>query len=225
MFRNKPYLLFLCLFSCTDNAVEVLRQADYFPLSIGHYWIYEIDEIRYSEFNPPEVFHYELKSEIVDSFINGEGIETYVIYRSTRNSSLESWAYKQTWTAYSTEQYSVENEANVSFIKLLFPLVKNSAWNGNKLNSLGEEIYQVENIVDEYFVDGNTTFAKSVVINQNDENSLLFSDERSEVYSFKIGLVYKESRVVEFNVINGVPTSQIIGGYYWKQVLKEYVQS
>lgn len=225
--KMKRFILFLSAsvilgFSqCTRDTLSVDEQEKYFPLQVGLFWTYTIDEIRYSPVHPPESLSYQLKYEIIESFINGEGVEAFVIYVSTRQTSSLPWIYQKTLSAYMKPQYAVVTEPNGSFIKLQYPLRAKSTWDGNKLNVLDTDQYTIEG-VDVDFVTGDSNFSKCVVVNQSDEQSLLFKDIRKEVYSWNVGLVFKESTVVEFNTSNGLPGTEIVGGFYWKQVLLDH---
>jgi len=209
---------------CGEVDPVEISQEEFFSLSVGDYFIYEIEEIQYSAFNPPVSLEYELRVDVVDSFINSEESTSFVISRSIRPNENDPWIYEDTWSTYFNGQVSIVNEGNIAYAKLQLPLAVGSSWDGNKFNILPEDLYRIESLNEPFSVSPEVTFENCAVINQSDERNLLFIDERVEVYAFNIGLVYKESNVVEFNTSGGLPGTQIIGGYYWKQVLLEYGQ-
>jgi len=208
--------------SCSDDQLYFPSTEEYYPLSVGVYQVYDVEEIRYSAFAPPEVNNYQLRHEIVDFFENGEGAKSYVIHRSTRQVDETNWTYLNTWSAYINGQYVVVQEENVKLVKLIAPMQVNNRWNGNKFNAFGEDLYTFKSIGNKFTVDQNRAFENTVVVNQSDERTLLFVDERKEVYGYGVGLAFKESTVIQFTTSGGLPGTQIIGGFYWKQILMEY---
>lgn len=205
-----------------EEAVNRTNPDDFFPLTVGMYQVYDVQEIKYSAFTSPEQSNYQLRQEIVDFFTNGEGSTTYVIHRSTRQQETEDWTYLNTWSAYRSGHYVVVQEENVKFVKLIAPMQVDAYWNGNLFNTLGEDDYRIESIGKTFSLLQDVSFDNTVVVNQNDERTLLFEDERKEVYAFGVGLAFKESNVIQFSTSGGLPGTDIIGGYYWKQVLTEY---
>lgn len=212
----------MMLVSCSEDEADRTNAEEYFPMVVGMYQVYDIQEIQYSAFSPPVLSTYQLQQEIIDSFKNGEGGITYVIHRSIRQQATDDWNYLNTWSMYRSDQFSVVQEENIKFVKLIDPLQVNNQWNGNLFNSLGEDSYRIESIGKVFSDDQGSVFENTVVVNQSDERNLLFQDERIEVYASGVGLVFKESNVIQFSTSGGLPGVEIIGGYYWKQVLTAY---
>ncbi|HNC14193.1 MAG TPA: hypothetical protein PLF59_20600, partial [Cyclobacteriaceae bacterium] len=65
--------LLVVLAGCGDDETKVTSDADYFPLHKGFYQIYNVSETRYLNINDSESRTFQLKTEVVDSFINQEG--------------------------------------------------------------------------------------------------------------------------------------------------------
>jgi hypothetical protein len=224
--RFIPYLsiLLLPIGSCSDEELVVLAPEAYFPLAVGFYQVYDVERISYSAFNPPVSTTYELKQEIVDSFENGEGGTTYVMHRFIRNSSTEDWAYEETWSARTDGQYALVNEGTTTFVKLIFPLVKNTRWDGNQYSDMEEDEYVLEKVMHKFEAGPGIAFDNSLVVNQHDDVSLAQVDQRIEVYAADRGLVFKESKVWAYNCGGGTCTGQITGGFHLRQVMKAYGQ-
>jgi hypothetical protein len=211
--------------SCADDEPEVLAPEVYFPLAMGFHQVYEVEMISYSAFNPPDFRTYELKQEIVDSFENGEGGTTYVMHRFIRNSSAEDWAYEETWSARTDGQYALVNEGSTTFVKLIFPLVKNTRWDGNQFSDLEEDEYILEKVLHRFEAGPGVAFDNCLTVNQHDDVNLARVDQRLEVYAPGRGLVFKESKVWTYNCSGGTCTGQINGGFYLRQVMKAYGQN
>lgn len=226
-FYNYLFLMVVALYGCGDDEPMIkASDLEYFPLQTGFYQIYTIDETIYTELDPPQEFSYELKTEVVDSFANLEGGITYVMYRSTRTTENDPWVFKETWSSKTNAQYIVLVEGNISYIRIALPAFKNKEWDGNALNSLGEDIYRIESKGKSYSLSDALEFQDALVVHQESEVNSLFRDEREEVYARNVGLVYKKSIVL--NYCDEVPCfgQQIINdGVEYLQVLKEYGQN
>jgi hypothetical protein len=220
-------LSLVTLWGCGDaDSVNQTNSEEYFPLRTGFYQIYAVQETIYTELTPPEEFVYELKTEVVDSFVNMEGRFTYVIHRSKRQTDTDPWVFEEAWSARVNTQQVVSIEGNVSFIRIAIPAFKNKEWNGNALNSQDEDIYLIESAGVSYALNAELEFDDALVINQENEINNLFRDEREEVYARYVGLIYKKSVVL--NYCDEVPCfgQQIISdGVEYFQVLKEYGQN
>lgn len=220
------YLLvgLIALNACTESVPS--KQANgtaYFPLHKGFYQIYLVEENIYTELNPVESFTYELKTEVIDSFPNGEGDITYVIHQSKRSTESDLWIFEVAWSARVNEQRAVVTEGNVSFIQISFPAFVNKEWNGNALNSLPDDFYMIESVGSPYQLETSLEFNDVLEINQHDEVDELVRDQRYEVYARNVGLIYKESIVLNYCDAGPCFGQQIIkdGVEYW-QTLKEH---
>jgi hypothetical protein len=219
------FLLFSALFwGCdTEKPLPVDTGAAYFPLGTRVYQIYTVDEVVYSPDMEPQVSAYQLRAEVVDSFPSGEGGYTYVIHRSKRATDADPWEALDTWSARSDGREAVVAEGNRSFVKLTFPLQLGSRWNGNTFNSLGADEYQVTEFDRAMELDG-ILFDKTVTVEQeNNEDLIVFTDERREVYASEVGLVFKEVRQLHYCTEDHCLGQQKIDhGMELKMVIKQY---
>ena len=71
---------------------------DYFPLTVGSYAIYTVDETQINQ-SAEQKFVYELKLLVTDSVLNQEGGYTYIVTRQKRNSANLPWLTLDAWTA------------------------------------------------------------------------------------------------------------------------------
>jgi hypothetical protein len=204
--------------------VVSLSDAEYLPISKGTYQIYDVTETEYV--NGPEgvTLQYELRTRVVDSFPNTNGLYSYIIYRETRATSTEDWDYLDTWTATFNTREAIVQEGNISFVKLSLPLTTDRRWNGNLYNALGEEQYRVSS-VNEPTTINELVFNDAVEIVQSDEvDNIIGNDVRKETYAKDIGLINKKIETVVY--CSNAPAclgEQIIQeGYVWEQTIKEY---
>jgi hypothetical protein len=217
--------LFILLVACnSDEHRKVDIGLDYFPLQKGFYQVYTVDETQYSEVSDPETSHYEIMTEVVDSFPNtGEGTYTYVIYRSRRDDSSAEWEYMDTWSARVDGNEVVQTEGNTPFVKLILPVRNATTWNGNKYNTLGDDSYLVK-MVDEPYTLGNIHFEKSLVVEQEkNEDPIVFRDIRQEYYAREAGLISREITQLYYCTDNGcLGQQEIKSGIEFIQQITEY---
>jgi hypothetical protein len=225
-------VLFLVIFSCTETD-QVLPDSglDYFPLQVGNYSIYEVNETTILQSVTTEV-SYELKVTVSDSTINEKGEITYIIYREKRSSPMDTWESYDTWSAKVINHRLIQNESNINFVKLIFPPSLDLSWDGNQYNNLpyngGIEIFYDGNDRP-YFIselDKSITLTtgfssdNALTVVQSDYDDVITGrDQRKEVYAKGVGLIYKE--INQFIKC----TSSICSGdrsYIFIQSLKEY---
>lgn len=196
---------------------------DYYPLQTGNYYIYNVEETIYSEVAPVDTLIYELMVEVNDSFPNPEGNYTYVMNRSKRSDENAAWEDLDTWSVRGNDREVVVNEENIPFVKLAFPARKGSRWNGNRFNNLEADEYEVT-AFDETFDAGGTTFDKALtVLQENNEDFIVFLDKREEVYARGVGLVYKETTQLSYCTTEDcVGQQKIKSGRIYKQQISDY---
>jgi hypothetical protein len=194
-----PLLTGVLVVACdsADNDTSPGTGTEYFPLKTGSYLVYDVSEIIYT-LSVPETLQYQLKVAMVDKFLNSEGDSTFVIHRSRRNIAADNWMYQDTWSVRKNEREVVMSEGNVSYVKLKLPVRQNMEWDGNAYNTLGEDEYTLEELkVSKTY--NNQTFEDCITVNQNDNDDfIVFLDQRKEVYAKDIGLVYKETTQLHY---------------------------
>lgn len=236
------FLVGICilLFGSCDTGNNSLPDVgmDYFPLKVGVYQIYTVDETQISQ-SIEQKFVYELKFQVVDSTINQEGEYTYIIQRQKRDNANLPWNNIDSWTARIANRQAIIKDGNTSFVNLSFPTVNGLEWDGNAFNALagdqycGEnkdqkcDIFKLGNVHEEFLMTGGMTFAETLIVIQNDDPDLITKyDVRKEVYAKKVGLIYKEAAVLQFCTSTKAPDclgkQKVDKGFRYKQVIKEY---
>lgn len=214
---------------CSDEDPDKGSDVEYFPLQTGFYQVYDVVEKVYENQPVADVFVYELKTEVVDSFANQGGGYTFVIHRSRRSTPNDPWQFQEAWSARTNPSQAVVTEGNVAYVRLAFPALKNKEWNGNTLNTFEADSYLLESVGKPYELGNGVSFEDALVINQQDELNALRRDQREEVYARNAGLIYKRSIVLNYcddGDDGGCFGQQIIkDGIDYIQVLKEYGQN
>lgn len=208
---------------CSEDEPVKGSDEEYFPLHTGFYQVYDVEEKVYENRQLTGVFGYELKTEVVDSFLNQEGDYTFVIHRSTRATANDLWQFREAWSARTNSYQAISTEGNISYVRISFPTANNKEWNGNILNSLEEDSYLVESVGKPYELSTNFLYDDALVIIQEDQLNALKRDQREEVYARNVGLIYKKSNVLNYCDDTLCFGQQVIeDGVEYVQVLKEY---
>lgn len=189
----------------------------------GQFQIYNINEIIYT-LGDPDTFIYQLKTVVIDSFLNAESTYTYVIHRSVRDEASEPWTYKDTWSSRLVNNQAIESEENIDFVKLIFPFEVGIKWNGNAFNNRGEEDYELESEGTKTLND--ETFDDCIVIKQRDNQDFIVNfDQRYETYAKNVGLVYVDKTQLFYcsDADLGCIGKQIVDeGVIYKQTIVDY---
>ncbi len=217
--------LIIGISSCETSPIEKTEDIgkDYFPIQKGQYQIYDINEIIYT-LGDPDTFIYQLKTAVIDSFLNAESTFTYVIHRSVRDDASEPWTYKDTWSSRLVNNQAIESEENTDFVKLIFPFEVGIKWNGNAFNNRGEEAYELESEGTKIFND--ETFDDCIVIKQRDNDDFIVNlDQRYETYAKNVGLVYREKTQLFYCSdadLDCIGKQIVEEGVIYKQTIVEY---
>lgn len=212
------------LFSCSES--EVILDTDrlglhYFPLEVGDYRIYDVEESNYSVLGVTTE-NYQLKEFVADSNLNASNNLQYIIHRSTRLNETEPWQLDSIWTAQKSTSIAVLTENNVPFVKLSFPIEHQVQWNGNSLNSLAEENYWYNTqIPDTTLLD--SLYQDIVQVVQNDRGEdFLGLENRSETFAPHVGMIIKESVILKYCQTECATEKEIESGRELVMILKEY---
>lgn len=191
-------LVFLAVFGCGEDDAKRLSDEGYFPLRTGFYQVYSVHEIKYELQAETENSIYQLKTEVVDSFVNQDLGYTYTIHRSKRNTVNDPWVFEKVWSVRMSPANVVVSEENIPFVKIVFPAVENRHWDGNSLNSLPADDYQLTNTGTSYELASGEIAGNFIQIVQEDSGDLFHVNKRQEFYVRDIGLVQVEIMVIEY---------------------------
>ncbi|WKN44643.1 hypothetical protein [Tunicatimonas pelagia] len=188
------------LLACESETIEPSSARlgfSYFPIEVGNFREYAVQDISYSLLNEPDTQRYFLREVVADSF-PGQGNE--LIYRLERFSRFfpdQAWVLDSVWTARVNTQRAVVVENNTPFIKLVFPFTNKLVWDGNALNAKSADRYELqttpEALLEEIESTIDTLLTQSITVVQSNVSSLVSDSIFSETYVDNVGLFYKKS--------------------------------
>lgn len=209
LFLVGTLLLFL---SCHKNKQEPIDYGyGYFPKTLGHFIIYEVDSIIYNDFAQTiDTTHCEIKEILTENFNDISGrpsqrIEKYVRFNDTASWIISEVGY-QTVTTYVAEKY----EDNLRYIKLSFPVKNGLNWKGNTYINYIDNTncdwlannwdYKLSNVDDAIIINGNH-FEKSARVLAVDEDLIICKNHFEEIYARNVGMIYRKAERLNIDSI------------------------
>ncbi len=201
----------------TDLPPEDLGYS-FFPYIPGDYRIYDVDSTFYDDFLD-STFNttFQLK-EIYDSyFTDSQGRKCIRIERWVKMTDTTDWYLRDVWYSCINNFRAEKFEENVRLVKLAFPISNSTEWDGNAFNDLDAQIYEYENIDENYFA-GGQLFDSTVTVIQDFAFNLIEEKDQFEVYSREIGLIYKRFKDIGKDFVTG----NVVSGVDFTYELTEY---
>jgi hypothetical protein len=191
------FAVFLCSCEKKPNEIPPIDYS-YFPVTVGHYVIYDVDSVVYDDFattDKKREFHFQIKEVIEGKAQDNEGREIQTAERF---------------------------EHNKRYINLVFPASVNKSWKGNSYTQDEQWDYKYTAVGQPATV-GSVPVVQHTVTQVDEENLIkkLYSVEK---YAKNIGLVYKEFIHDSSKTIDpDVPLmNRIDGGLEYKMTLKSH---
>jgi len=230
------FLVLLVALSCQEQEEVISGEvfSGYFPIHVGDFAIYDVDDIQYQQ-NVQTRSLYEIKTIVVDSFVNEKGRYTYVINRFKRTDVTEPWSAIESGAAKVNDRAVIVKEGNIAYVKMILPLTKGQKWNGNEFNNQGgdercgiEPTYACDKYeitgTSESFITISDTYEQALTVMENNDPDILVKyDVRKQVYASGIGLVAVEKTVLNYCTTPPAcfGTQYVDTGYKYKQTLKQ----
>lgn len=203
------FFFFVFEISCkkdTETSVDV--GYSYFPVNVGHWVMYEVDSTVWDDFYNindslhERAYNYKIKEIIESEFYDNEGRLTQRLERYKKLNDTTDWFINDVWTMNLTSATAEKVEENNRFIKLVFPVSKNTTWNGNAFNTIGEAEYEYDDIDVPATINGILYDSTLTVIQASDTNNLIEAQFQYEIFARNIGLIYKRYRYVTFDIVS-----------------------
>ena len=202
MRKNVVYWFSVLLIGCSSSDSPQISDQSYFPLRVGNFWIYQINETDILRLtcngNGVTLKNYQSKELISDSSKNTEGSYTYTIHRYTRPDTTQPWVDLDTWTARTNSNQVIVNEGNIPYVKFIYPLVEKTVWNINSYNNIGISYDTLRNLRQPFTLATGEKFQNTFSARSDNGEFIIYHDKHMEVYASSIGLVYKESEQLHY---------------------------
>lgn len=194
---------------------------NYFPLEIGSYRTYQVEEITISLFAAPDTVRYQRRELVADTF-QTLNETNYVLHVFNRKSHDDIWDLDSVWTARRNQNHAIQVENNVPFVKVVFPVRENKIWDGNLFNALPQDEYQITEIGGALDTPAGR-FEDLLTIFENDNpDTLIFQDIRQAVYAREVGLIHKSSSILKFCNTDPNCLGILESGTKFDQILIDY---
>jgi hypothetical protein len=192
-------LFLLVLASCKKNDVPEFHH-EYFGMEEGRFIVYDVVEIVHDNgLNQHDTLVYQLKTIWADTFVDNQGRVAREFHRYVRSTSSEPWVLQDVWTGIIDGIRAELVEENQRVVKLVFAPTQNKQWDANAYNQDPEQICFYRDIHGDTIID-NVTFDPTLVVEQEQFNSLIDSVHRYEMYAKNVGLIYKYERDLHFQI-------------------------
>nr|WP_294898842.1 hypothetical protein [uncultured Pedobacter sp.] len=201
--------------SCTkeNNARPVDLQTEFYPLKVGSVYVYDVDSTAYSNFTGGNVnYKFQLKDSVADTFLDLTGQTVYRIERYRKNSTSSNWVIQQVYSRNKTLRAGEEFINNQRFVRIVFPPIQGTFWNGNSKNTLGDQQYIIEDGILPLTVN-NLSFDSTVTVKEIDEFNLIREDLVNDTYAKNVGLVQKTVKAVDKDISSGTITNGSVYSY------------
>lgn len=226
-FSSKQRLVYLVvfsislLFSCKKEATNIslpnntLADTVWQPLYSSYWQEYQVDS----------TFFYKDKDDTTINISSTTSFQKIVVGKSlnsfglSNDFELEYWYKKDVQSPYVLQKVNrirrennlfIVTENNLSFIKLMLPIVQDFSWKGNKMISTDAPFEFYKDWVYKYKdINKSLTlpvlfFNKTVKVEQIDDSNLIEKRYAAEWYVEQIGMVYQEIYdVKKQNPLNG----------------------
>jgi hypothetical protein len=192
-------ILVAALASCKKNPAPDFHH-EYFGMEEGRYVIYDVTEMVHDDgLNQHDTSIYQLKTVWADTFVDNQNRTARELHRYIRSTENDPWVLQDIWTGLIDGIRAELVEENQRVVKLIFAPTQNKEWDANAYNQDEERICFYRDIHGDTTID-NTTFDPTLVVEQDQFNSLIDSVHRYDMYSKDVGLIYKYDRDLHYQI-------------------------
>ena len=213
MIKSLPlYILALgILFSACDQEKEtpiVDLEQDYQPLSIGNFWVYEVDETIYFGENDSETDAFFYLDRVRSTYLNAENEVVYIVERS-KSQDRQEWVIALEYTMIYRDRLLLRTIQNAQLAALVFPPVVGRMWNGKAFQADGEDEFEIDQF-DTVVLPDNEEVSGIRVNQENLDDQITIRDIRYEIFGKGVGLIEKYDEVLTYCSRNDCLGQQLI---------------
>lgn len=232
------FTFFLAVLTALLSAceTEILEPQDnrlgvsYYPLELGNFAVYRVEDIRYTLAAGPDTSRYFLREWVTDSFPGQGGETVYRLERFTRHTAEQAWLPDSVWTLRKDNRRLVVVENNVPYVRLVFPFRQGLSWDGHALNARPPQIYELSSTDTALSaqlqgpLDSLLSGPTLTVMQQISQDTLITAVRDYEVYADQVGLYYRQRLRLEYCADSPecIGLGIIQGGRSYRQTLIAY---
>ncbi len=244
MFRNLfisllSLFVLMTLISCENETIpagETDLRHSFYPIDSISTWEYRMDSIIYDNdglrVDSSMTF---LRENIIGSFIDVEGDTSYHLEISRKNDPTDQFVVSDLWVLRREANSLQRVEENLNFVKLTFPPIMGSTWNGNLFDELidvfvaGDPIkvyknweYKYLEEIDEMMING-IMFTNVIKVQQADSENNIEKRYSIEYYAEGVGLIKREQQIYDSQKDPTIPWEERTEqGYSLRQTIVNY---
>ncbi|MCF0071848.1 hypothetical protein LZD49_15330 [Dyadobacter sp. CY261] len=186
------------LVSCEKDTTDPVDVYAYYPLRVGYYQVFEVNEEVYSTGQTaPVVKKWQERDEVEKVISDSAGVITYLISRSARNSTADYWQKTKEYTVQKYPDKLLTSIDNQTIFSLVFPVDTRTKWNGNMYNDLDKEEYYYEDVNQPIKI-GDRSFNQSLTVIERNDTSIINKYKGVKIYGNGVGLLSDEQTDFEF---------------------------
>ncbi|HOU98796.1 MAG TPA: hypothetical protein PLP65_08110 [Bacteroidales bacterium] len=214
-------LTFVLFYACMEkeNIAPEPIDKSYYPMNVNDETVYFVEYINID--NPISLYdtqRYYLKERIESTYNDETGNPIYRIERYKRTDTLSNWDLIDVWFSQYYENQAHKVEENIRYVKLVFPVAKGLKWNGNAMNTLDAQTYEIDTLDKPW-----KNFDSTLVVIQQDDETMIDKYLDYERFAKHKGLVEKGFvHISQAYVIQNVPIeNRIVRGEIYRQTVVE----
>jgi hypothetical protein len=188
----------LALQSCDKNETDPVDEYQYYPLGLGQYQIYQVEETTYSAGqSKPVVATWQEKDQVDRISSSDENTTAFIVARYRRNTSADYWQKFKEYTVTRSPDKVLTNIDNQTIFALIFPIDSRIKWNGNQYNNLDAEDFYYQDIHKPANID-NISFDKTLTVVERRDTSIINRYVGIKKYALGTGLISDEQTAYEY---------------------------
>lgn len=214
-------LTLVLFYACKEkeNIAPEPIDKSYYPMNVNDETVYFVEYINID--NPISLYdtqRYYLKERIESAYNDETGNPIYRIERYKRTDTLSNWDLIDVWFSQYYENQAHKVEENIRYVKLAFPVAKGLKWNGNAMNTLDAQTYEIDTLDKSW-----KNFDSTLVVVQQNKQTLIDKYLDYERFAKHKGLVEKGFvHISQAYVIQNVPIeNRIVRGEIYRQTVVE----
>lgn len=214
---------FALLYGCAQQSDPPRNDADYAPVESGRYWVYAVQDERYSLTEAPVLSTYYVKETIGELLSTTQNSQTYKLIRAKRSQPTNAWKIDSIWTVQQWPDKLIRAENTIAYVKFRFPVINGATWNQNEYNTLLTAMYQYVKTGEPFSLTPKKYNNTVQVVSQQNDSTAISLNRRIDVYAYLIGLIFKENTALAYcqSTPACIGKGQIASGYRQKWTLVE----